>query len=253
MRKGRVVAFAGMRVLLIPLVVAACGKGPVAQTATQPGSNGDISSDVPLPVAPIVDQTAPPAPTTPPDDHAGSAASIYDATNYVAPAELAYSRALDAVIYPACGGGEGPGEHCGLAAYDKAGKDKKVPDDIQVTWFRYNDAKDDKRTQTIAKLKGALDKLDTYRMDRVVWRGDAPLALAGFGSIEWKPKDKALIASRDGKTSKVPTTWGDTGGPVNVFWSKDAPVAVAQLRFNPASGGKEGYVVFIQLVVIPLP
>lgn len=51
----------------------------------------------------------------------------------------------------------------------------------------------------------------------------------------------------------VPATWGDQGGPVNVFSSPAAPVAMVQSRFNPASGGREGYVVFIQLVVIPKP
>ena len=154
-----------MRALLIPLVVAACGKDtPASQPSTPTGSppttgsgNVGMSSEDPTPTEPIIDQTAPPASASKPDDHQASAAAIYDATNYVAPAELGYSRKLDAVVYPACGGGEGPGEHCGLAAYDKDGKDKKIPDDVQVTWFRYNHDKDKKRDDTIAKLKASLD------------------------------------------------------------------------------------------------
>jgi hypothetical protein len=258
MRKGRVVAFAAMRALLIPLAVAACGKdSPPPATPASSGSvgssNGSVSSDDPgPPPAPIIDQTAPPVATSRPDDHEASATAIYDATNYVAPAELAYSRKLDAVVYPACGGGEGPGEHCGLAAYGRDGKDKKIADDVQVTWFRMNHDKDDKRTQTIAKLKASLDKLDTFRMDRAAWRGDQPIQLAGFGTVEWKPKDKTLVVTREGKTVSRPTKSAE-GGPVNVFWSKDAPLAIAQLRFNPASGGREGYVVFVELVVLPRP
>lgn len=241
-----------MRRLHFLLVVAACGgRNP---TPSQPSSSSaaSVSSEDPVAPAPIIDQTAPPASTTPPDDHRASAEAIYDATNYVAPAELAYSKTLEAVVYPACGGGEGPGEHCGLAAYDKAGKDRPVPAELQVTWYRANHDKTEARTRTIVKLGETLDKLNSSRMDRTAWRGDAPIELAGFGTLEWKPKDKVMIATRDGRTTKVPVKL-DEGGPVNVYWSKDAPVAVAQLRFNPASGGREGYVVFIQLLPIPRP
>lgn len=236
-----------MRGLLIPLVVGACSG------AATPGPSTSVAgAPVARPPEPAPAPSAPStvSPSTSPHDHAASATAIYDATNYVAPAELAYSRTLDAVIYPACGGGEGPGERCGLAAYDRAGKDKPIPAATQVTWARYNHAKDDKRTTTIAKLTAAFDALDTHPLERVDWRGD-PLELVGFGRLSWEAESRTIVLSHDDKTTRVATKL--EGGPVNAFWSADAPVAVAQLRHNPASGGREGYVVFIELLVIPRP
>ncbi len=249
-----VLAFAAMLRGLAILCLAACGKPGTTSRSQVPVASDQVSSEDPTPAAPIIDQTAPPPPTTPPDDHRASATAIYDATNYVAPAELAYSKTLDAVIYPACAGGEGPGEHCGLAAYDRAGKDLAVPPALQVTWYRANDDQTTARTQVIAKLVATLDKLSTYRMDRIAWRGHPAIDLAGFGTVAWSPKDSAVVVSRDGKSSRAAVALADpASGPVNVFWFKEAPVVVVQLRFNPASGGREGYVVFVQLVAVPRP
>jgi hypothetical protein len=276
-----------MRRWLIPVVVVACSKGSSTAPSApdKPVLDDPSSASVSSPPAgsgtrfpaPDNPDVHPPTSTAPPTDHKASAAAIFDATNYVAPAELAYSKKLKSVIYPACGGGEGPGEHCSLAGFDNSGASVDVDAKYQVSWHRYpGDTKN--RQPTIDKLVATLDALETVRLDRQRWTGTPPLSLPSFGTLSWDDKAHKLIATRDGGgTTKVGVDWGDRGGPVNVFSAADAPLAVVQLRVNPASGGREsapygfavrvpkepgaketspqneGYVVFIQLVVVPRP
>ncbi len=246
-----------MRCWLIPLAIAGCkNDGPRPTLPTDPSSTvASPAGASPVPASPNPDANPPP-PTAAPDDHRASATAIYDATNYVAPAQLAYSRKLRSVIYPACHGGEGPGESCSLAGFDSAGASFDVERDLQVTWRRYpGDNKD--RQAVIDRLVATFDKLDTLRLDRSPWRGD-PAELPGYGTLVFHAKDKQLVATRDGRTTKVAVPW-EREGPVNVFGAPSVPLAVVQSRFNPASGGREsapvteGYVVFVQLVVVPRP
>jgi len=200
-----------------------------------------------------------PAPATPPapapaitgshvdEDHAAAAAAIFEAMNYVAPAELGYSQTRGVVVYPACSGGEGPGERCQLAGLDHAGKDVDLG--TVVAWKHYGHDDTD-RDAAVAELTRGLTALDTIRMRRLDWSGTG-IDVPDFGRVEWD--GKAFVASRDGKTVRVPAEWANGGGPVAVYAAPAAPVAVAQLRVNPASGGTEGYVVFISLVVVPRP
>ena len=80
----------------------------------------------------------------------------------------------------------------------------------------------------------------------------------GFARIEWDAKGKAMVATADGKTRRVAVK-SDKGGPVNVYAAPGVPVSVVQFRYNPTSGQTEnkavteGYVVFIELVVVPRP
>jgi hypothetical protein len=224
------------------LVVVGCGKnagGADPNASVGPGSNA--------PPPPAVADAA--APSAAADDHAASAAAMFDAMNYVAPDELAYSRAKAIVVYPGCGGGEGPGEHCALTGLDHAGKPVELADFVQ--WSKQGETDPPGRGEAIARIKAALDALDTVRMDRTPWSGTA-MDVPGFGRIEWDAGGKQLVASAGDKRRAVTVT-SDKGGPVNVFASPAVPVAVVQLRFNPASGGTEGYVVFIELVVVPRP
>jgi hypothetical protein len=231
------------------IALGGCGKNG-ASSPPPPSSNSSVSSDDPATRPNPVDAAV--INTASPDDHAASARAIFDATNYVAPAELAWSRKLGVVIYPGCGGGEGPGESCSLGALDKAGKTVELPEAVRVSWSTGGRATDEQRATAIAQMTKAFDTLDTFRLDRTPWKG-AALDVPGFGRIEYDAKAKMLIATAEGRTSRVPLKAHGDGGPVNVYAAAAAPVAVVQSRFNPTSGGTEGYVVFIDLNVVPKP
>jgi hypothetical protein len=172
-----------------------------------------------------------------------------DSTNYVHPAELAYSRSLGMIIYPACGGGEGPGENCQLVGLDSAGKSVNLATVVQWSTQNTSDAK--ARTDAIAAITKALDELDTIRLGSHPWNS-SPLDVPGFASITWDPKGE-FVATRDGKTTRTKVQWGEKGGPAAVYAAPDVPVAAALLRVNPTSGGREGYVVFVTFAVIVRP
>jgi hypothetical protein len=185
------------------------------------------------------------------EDPAATAAEMYDQQghNYVAPKVLAYGRKLHLVIYPACRGGEGPGESCDIAALDHVGKGADL--DAKISWVTVAGRTQD-REPAIAALEKLFVESDAVRLSKQAWRGE-PFEVANFGTIAWDEKRKTIVATREAATTKVRIEWGDQGGPVALYTSPSAPVAVALLRVNPTSGGREGYVVSVQYAVVPRP
>lgn len=220
---------------------------PVASPATsdRPGTGSTPANPDVSPKAP------PPIPAGGAQDRAADAAAWFDARNYVAPALVTYSRTNKLVVFPACRGGEGPGEHCSIAALD--GKSKTVPLPVDVAWSSAGTSKPSDRAAKVADIARALTKLDTVRLARQPWTGAAPIDVAGFGVVTWSPGTKQMKVARGSATTDATVEWGDKGGPVAIYSAPDAPVAVAQLRVNPTSGGTEGYVVVIQFVVLARP
>lgn len=250
--------------LALVVVVVACGsdKGP-NQPASKPTNVEDpgasVSSPPPTPTPPTpTPPTTPPATATStaatvptgPEDLGAAAADFYDpkGDNYVAPKLLAYAKKPQLVIYPACRGGEGPGESCDIAAMTHAGKGADLG--VQIHWSTVAGRKQD-RDPAVKSVEKLLRDTDAVRMWKQAWRGE-PLELPGFGRLAWDDKARSIIATRDAATTNVAVT-GKNTGPVAVYWSPSAPVAVALLRFNAASGGREGYVVSVEFVVIAKP
>jgi hypothetical protein len=229
-----------MRGVLIAILVLGCSKPPAEPSGSVASPSAGTTSDTgPIDAAP---------PVGAPDDHAASARAMRDSTNYVQPGELAYSRSRKIVIYPACHGGEGPGESCQLVGLDSAGKSVNLATVVQWSTQNSNDAKG--RIEAIAAITAALDELDTIRLGSHPWNR-SPLDIPGFATLTWDPKGE-FVATRDGKTTRTKVQWGEQGGPAAIY-AADVPLAVALLRVNPTSGGREGYVVFVTLAVITRP
>jgi hypothetical protein len=176
--------------------------------------------------------------TTSREDQAAMARELIAFGNFIGPHVVGYSAARKLVVYPACAGSMGgdPGEGCRLMALDGAGK--SVDLDVLVEWsYQWNAGGDEPSEQPSDRVREAIERvlveLDVARLPRRDWgttsfRRDVP----DFAHLEWNPRSHVITATRGSSITRTQVAWGDTGGPVAVYASSEAPVAVVELRYE---------------------